>query len=226
MNEATKTEVIYDADETQRIPVGDGVFAVVKPYTDEKFLKVRQEFAELVNESLQRGEDQEVTQEEIKQALVRDVKLADELIENLEGYPDLPGDWKELLSVEDKQAIIRKALNFVIDEAESEFVLGKTVVLTACYFNGKVANQRHILRKKTIDDSSAYSHLVTKQYKPVKIKKFGQKDAFEFILQDQAKAALYDSMIESPEGFQNNKVPLRVKVLVIDHIFSVLDGKK
>ena len=217
---------VYDADAVQKIPVGDGVYAVVTPFTDEMFLQNRREFAEKVNEFIKRGDEREMSEIEIREALIKDCELADKLIENLENYPDLPADWKELMSAEDKQAIIRKATTFVIDEERDLISLGKTIVPTAAYFNGEVTNQTHILRRRTIDDSSAFTHITSKQYKPLKNKKFGQKTGAEFVPQDAAKAALYDAMLESVSGFAGNKVSLRVKVLVIDHIFTPVDAKK
>lgn len=219
--------LVYDADATQHIPVGDGVFAVVKPYSDELYLQEQKELTELVNQSLQRDADQEVSEVEIKEALLRDVKLADELIETLENYPDLPENWRELLSVEDKQAIIRKALNFVVDEDRKRLSLGKTVVPTACWFNGEVANQEHILRNKTIDDSSRYALIQSKQYKTEKSKKFGKEDSYQIVSQVEAKWKLYLDMRESVKGFANDKVPMRVGVMVIDYVFAKsLDVKK
>lgn len=219
--------LVYDADATQRIPVGDGVSAVVKPYSDELFVRYQNELTELTNRSLQRDSDQEVSEVEVKEALLRDVNLADELIETLENYPDLPTNWKELLSVEDKLAIIRKALNFVIDEDKKKLSLGKIIVPTACYFNGKVVNQFHHLRNKTIDDSSRYALIQSKQYKTEKAGKLGKDNIYTVVSQHQAKWELYLDMRQSVEGFVNDKVPMRVGVMVIDYVFGKsLDGKK
>lgn len=220
-------EVEYDMDAVQRIPVGDGVLAVVLPYDDKSYLKDRQEFIDLLNEEAKKGEDAEISELEIKDALERSVKLADRLIEALENYPELPSNWKELMSVEDKGAIIKKALTFVIDEENKKISLGKIIVPTACYFNGEVANQEHILRGKTIDDSSKYTLISTKQYKPEKSKKFGKENTVQIQLQDEEKFALYLEMRESVKGFANDKVPMRVGVMVIDYVFAkTFSGKK
>lgn len=224
----TDTIVIYDAEAVQRIPVGDGVCAVVKPYSDKRYLEYRDDFVKAVNEALKETKGAtNAEEEEIKQALEKDCELCDALLDTLEGYEDLLADWKESISVEDKQAIIRKATNFVIDEDSEKFSLGKIVVPTACYFNGEVARQSHVLRRKSIDDSSRYALLKTKQFKVTPGKKLGEDNLVQVTPQDEAKSALYDAMRERVEGFANDNVPMRVKILVIDYIFPAsIPGKK
>lgn len=218
---------IYDANATQKIPVGEGVYAVVKPYSDERFTEYRKDFVKSLNEIMKKGDGANLEEAEIKQAIENDCALCDELLDALEGYADLPADWKALISAEDKLAIIRKALNFVIDEESEKLSLGQLVVPTACYFNGEVARQSHVLRRKTIDDSSRYALLKSKDYKVTPARKFGADKQVEITPQDEGRIALYDDMRQSATGFANDKVPSRVKILVIDHIFSTaVDNQK
>lgn len=222
----------YDADATQKILIGGNAFAAVKPYTDEKYLANQKEFAEDVNKRIASGADNKLSEDDIKANLIKDCELADELISALEGIEDLPEDWKDLVAPEDKVSIVKRAINFIIDDEENEGIsfknLLKIVVPTASYFNNIVSQQTHTLRRKTIDDSSAYAYIASKSYNPKKATKFGQKDYVEIVPQDEAKGRLYDEMLESVDGFVNNKVPLRVKVLVIDHVFksTIGTGKK
>lgn len=219
--EVKETEMIYDADATQKIPIDEGVYAVVKPYSDERYEQYRTAFVKAINEMTKRGETERFEEAEVKQAIEMDCELCDELLENIEGYPDLPGDWKQEISAEDKLELIRKALHFVIDEDARKFSLGATMTIpTACFFNGKVARQKHNLRRKTIDDSSRYALLKSKEFKVSEAKRLGKNHAVEFTPQDEAKVRLYDEMLQSIEGFRNDKVPSRVKILVIDYVFA------
>ncbi len=219
--------VIYDAQAVQKIQIDDGVFAVVQPYTDNQFLQFRKDFADAINEVLKKGDAKNISEAEMKTSVEIDLSLAKELVETLEGYPELPTDWKDSISIEDYLQLIGTAHNFVIDEDAKKFSLGKTFVPTACYFNGKVARQKHYLRKKTIDDSSKYALIKSKEYERKPSNKLGVDDLFILHPQDIEKAALYDEMKESVEGFKNDVVPMRVKVLVIDYIFaSTINPKK
>lgn len=228
MNPEVEKENVFDAEATQEFLIDKeaNVFAVVKPYKDELYLQSRKNFVEAVNDFVRKGIEREVTEAEIKANLIRDSKIADELIETLKNYPDLPENWKELLPFEDKQSIIRRATNFVIDEDSKKITLGKTIVPTACYFNGEPARQQHVLRLRTIDDSSRYALIESKQFKPEKIDRLGGKTVNLLVLQDEAKWKLYQEMRESVKGFANDKVPMRVGVMVIDHIFADLLPKK
>jgi len=229
MSEATAQENLatYDAYAVQKIQIDDGVFAVVQTYSDERFLQYRKDVSDKINEFLQKGDAKNIREAEMKAAVEIDLSLAQELVETLEGYPDLPSDWKDSISIEDYLQLIGTAHNFVIDEEAKKFSLGKTYVPTACYFNGKVARQKHYLRKKTIDDSSKYALIKSKEYERKPSNKLGVDDLFFLHPQDIEKAQLYDEMKESVDGFENEFVPLRVKVLVIDYIFaSTINPKK
>lgn len=222
---------IYDSNAIQKIEIGDGVFAVMKPYTDKRYLSYLAEITEKLNETLKsKGVDTEaeVEEHEIKESLLQDIALADELLEALEGYEDLPEDWKSLISAEDKIALLRKATRFTIDEDSRKFTLGAfTEVPTVCYFNDKLASQTHKLRRTTIDNSSRYALIQAKRYKVGESSRVGRKNVVQITPQEENKAALYDQMIESVTGFERSDVPIRVKSMVVDYVFqSSLDEKK
>ncbi|KAK0039550.1 hypothetical protein Bpfe_031035 [Biomphalaria pfeifferi] len=228
---AQKIEEIYDVEATQRIKVDDEVIAVIKPYSDERYLKFRDELTKKINEYLKNNKKADLTDEvselEIKESILLNQELADELIDSLENVEDLPADWKSLISYEDKIQLLETAHRFVIDEDNKKFSLKEINVPTACFFNGKAVRQNHKLRPKSIDDSSKYAWITSKELKVTQTGRLEKEKTVEFFSQDEKKAELYDSMLIKAENFKNDKVPLKVKVLVIDYVFaSTVNQKK
>jgi hypothetical protein len=212
-------ENIYDIAATQKLEIDEGVFVIVKPYTDAHFSSDLTAYADKLNQALKSAKTQtEASAAEIKEALMFDVDVAKSLVETIEGF-DLTDNWRDDISAEEYLDWFNTAHKFAVNEDKKKFSLSQNIVPTVCEFNGKLAYQFHTLRRKTIDDSSKYVLIQTNEYTSTPSKIIGKSATVEYKSQHQAKADLYDDMLESVKGFANDKVPMRVKILVIDYIF-------
>ncbi|HRH40388.1 MAG TPA: hypothetical protein PKY82_02000 [Pyrinomonadaceae bacterium] len=216
MSEQTQENSViqYDAEAVQEwqysIPVEDKfIDGVIRfnPLTDQRYF----EFISAVS-----GFNSEIEVENVKKAWENNQKLWHDL--RLSG--DFSGltDWEEYLEFEDMSNILG-SLTIVIIKSVTKNADKTITVVTECYFNSKPCQQTHLLRAKTIDTSSKYSLLETKQYSREEGKGLDAKPVIILHPQDQAKAEIYDEMLIESKGFAS-WVPLRFKTLVIDRIHA------
>lgn len=228
MSEATeekkeKVPVLYDADARNRfeyeVEGGSEIAHVFAPLGDDRYMQWNRDLKV-------KGNEDDVSEE----AREASVKLYDDLIievENIE-YPE-GSDWKSLLDSQYKIDALNDLLAVAIVEAEPEkggkLQLGtpdaNQTIKTECYFNGKLAEQTHVLVKRTFEFEKKYDRIQAKRTKQQKIGGLRRRQAnVEYVPQDDKLGGLYDEMSVSSEGFANGKIPLRFKVLVMHNIFG------
>lgn len=205
-----------DITAEQRLSLGGGMFAVMNTYPDTHWKMRRDEFWKYIN-SLNLDEDSEAANlEKFKHNFEQDYELFKILCKTIDGV-ELPENWKNEFAPEDARKLVTMITNFVIDEDTRKFnpFAKEITVPTACLFNGKPAKQIHTLKRQTIDLSSRYSHIKSKQLK--------YDETLErnlVIPQEESKAELYDEMFISQTGFKDGNIPVRVKAMVIDWVFA------
>lgn len=227
-----KEPAAYDAAAKNRFEfdVREGVKSyetahVFNTLEDERFMQWLREF------HLKGNEDD--VNEESREASVR---LWDDLIAVVEKiqYPD-GEDFRKLIPASEKiealNAYLSVAIGSDIERVEGDRQLGDPnsmqTVVTECYFNGEIATQKHELRPVTLEMQKKYSRIQQKRFKQEKIGGLRRKAKMEYVPQDDRIGELYDEMMVFTTGFVGDKIPLRFKVLVIDHLFAEkLDQKK
>ncbi|MBX7170146.1 MAG: hypothetical protein K1X72_04260 [Pyrinomonadaceae bacterium] len=206
--------IIYDGQTMQEwkysLPVGDKfIDGVIRfhPFKDDRYL-------EFVSEVSKFNSDIEL--ENVKKAWETNQKLWDDL--RISGEFDGIQNWEDYLEFEDISNILAKLTVVVIKSVIKN--PDKTItVTTQAYFNGKPCEQIHHLKAKTIDTSSKYSLLESKEYTREEGKGLDAKPIIQFHPQDTAKSEIYEEMLIESKGF-GSWTPVRFKTLVIDRIHS------
>jgi len=229
---------LYDADQSQEIPLlvetetGEvKVTHVIAPLTDKlliEFDEARQ--VAVVGDSRQTG-----TETNTASAAV---KLWDKACLAVRGYgdsdEDLPEDWRELVPVEDKIAVMDHILTCVAIEKEAGGDGGgaraawganrSRSVQTESYFNDEILPAAHTLRAKTAQDYAEYeriNRLMFENQRSGLRKKTERLAVFPATM--RGKAALYDKVLISATGYgtdNGGRVPLHHKAVVIDAYFT------
>jgi hypothetical protein len=224
----------YDADQTQEISLlieteADEVKVthVIAPLSDKllvEFDEARQ--VAVVGDNRQTGTETHTA--------AAAVKLWDKACLTVRGYgesdEDLPEDWRELVPVEDKIAVMDHILTCVIAEKESSD--GQSAARAAwganrartiqseSYFNDEIVVTGHTLRAKTAQDYAEYeriNRLMFENQRSGLRKKTERLAVFPATM--RGKAALYDKVVLSTSGY-SDRVPLHHKAVVIDAYFA------
>jgi hypothetical protein len=227
----------YDADQNQEIPLlveteaGEAkVTHVIAPLTDKalhEFDEARQ--VAVVGDSRQTGTETHTA--------TAAVKLWGQVCLTVLGYgesdQDLPEDWRELVPVEDKIAVIDHVLTCVAVEREScdgnlparpaRAVWGadrSRSIQTESYFNDEIVLTSHTLRAKTAQDYAEYERINRLMFENQRsgLRKKSERLAV-FPATMRGKAALYDKVAISSSGYAE-RVPLHHKAVVIDAYFA------
>jgi hypothetical protein len=232
MNEtATQAEVKYNANANQRYEYevtqnGErfDTAHLFKPISDERYLQWMKSWD---IKSTSDGEADEKYSEATSQ-------LWDDLIIEVENI-DLVENWKELIPLDEKLEAIANYLAVAISE-KGEKNAGKRslapseteLVITEAYFNQKVTSQKHFIKTANREEfRKKYHRIQQKRFKQEKIGGLRRQPKITVVPQDEKIGQLYDEMISSYEGFEENINPLRFKTTVIHSLFgSVLDAKK
>ncbi len=220
--ETSSEKWVFDATATQKIKIGDGVFAVLNAYTDTRAAKYEADLDERINftQHIKLTTD-DAKLEQIKLALELDSNLFDELCTTIEGET-LPENWRSEIAVEDKAQIL-KTLTFVkiLRDKITNSIFGKTnnipVQLT---FNGKFIEVECCLRKQTIEDSSSFNFIKSKRLKKVSAATKKTEAIYHLRSLRKDKCELFDTMFISQTGFKNGFVPAMVKEEIINYVFS------
>jgi hypothetical protein len=220
-----KQDWTYDAEATQRytyeVEVDNEIFDTVHvfgPLSDTRYVQWITDF----NVKSVKGE---VTQDTEEASL----KLWADLV-TVENVEDGAG-------IEDDEKI--KALGdflAVVADSEAKKSTGmrpaktgasQQRVTTSAYFDGKEAEQTHVLQPKDDEWKKKYDRIQKRRFKEEATKGLSRKPNVEFVSQDEAIGELYDEMFISAKGFRNGIVPLRFKTTVIHSIFeSKINPKK
>jgi hypothetical protein len=228
-------EKLYDADQSQEIPLlveteaGEAKVAhIIAPLTDKlltEFDEARQ--VAVVGDSKKTGTETHTA--------TAAVKLWEKACLTVRGYgdsdEDLPEDWRELVPVEDKIAVMDHILTCVTAEKEAdENSAGASRVSwgadrarqiqTESYFNDEIILTSHTLRAKTAQDYAEYeriNRLMFENQRSGLRKKTERLAVFPATM--RGKAALYDKVAVSASGYAE-RVPLHHKAVVIDAYFT------
>lgn len=232
-----KETILYDADAPQRFAFdvtenGEKFETahVFKALTDEKYL----EYVKGINASADE-DDSESNESEILAKLWREQIQAVENLEVEEGK-----DFRDVVDTETEVVpSIKNFLAVVVVETEkigtgkrkgTTAAASTEIVTTEAYFNGAPVRQTHVLKSKKSNEefSKKYARIEKNQWKTEITKGLRRQPKVEFFPQIEAKAALYDQMCISTTGFAGDKIPVRFKSVVVDHIFAAatLDPKK
>jgi hypothetical protein len=218
-----ENEILYDADAVQKNKFG-GVFndlqvtATFQPETDERFIEFDRKSATKYTDG--------GTSADLSGNADALAALFNDLVSDVEGFPgEKPQNWKDEL--DDDQHKIPMIRDFVaVSCYAAPFQWGQTTsaIISERYFNGEIAECRHYLRKKTVDDVKNYRKL---QKIPLNGKSKGL-NAGDIILPGYAekKGQIYDKMQLKPAEGYAGRTPLRDKVAVIDYLFSAGVTKK
>lgn len=228
----------YDADQSQEIPLlveteaGEAKVAhVIAPLTDKllhEFDEARQ--VAVVGDSRQTGTETHTA--------TAAVKLWEQACLTVRGYgdsdDDLPEDWRELVPVEDKIAVMDHVLTCVaLEKGERESGDGQggparavwgadrsRSVRTESYFNDEIVLTSHILRAKTAQDYAEYERINRLMFENQRsgLRKKSERLAV-FPATMRGKAALYDKVAISSSGYAE-RIPLHHKAVVIDAYFA------
>lgn len=228
-----KPQTIYDPEASNRFEfevTQDGLqydtAHVYGPLADDRYVQWMREFKI-------KGNDEDVN-EESREASVRLWNDLVTAVDNLEYDP--AEDWKPLVANQEKIDSLNDFLAVAIGSGE-EKATGKRIpagrsetqtILTEAWFNGEVLQQKHVLRKSSLEFEKKYSRIQAKRFKQEKVQGLHKRQPkVEFIPQDEKLGELYDEMKISVEGFAGEWIPLRFKTTVIHHIFAgKLDPKK
>jgi hypothetical protein len=239
---------LYDSEQNQHIPLaieaGEGevkVAHVMAPLTDKlliEFDEARQ--VAVVGDSRQTGTETHTA--------AAAAKLWDKACLSVRGYgesdEDLPEDWRELIPIEDKIAVIDHILTCVIVEKDaSEIKNGESKngeaenkaraawganrarsILTESYFNDEIVLTAHTLRSKTAQDYAEYERINRLMFENQRsgLRKKSERLAV-FPATMRGKATLYDKVVLSTSGYNaenGGRVPLHHKAVVIDAYFA------
>lgn len=161
-------------------------------------------------------------------------KLWDKACLKVRGYGDsddeLPEDWRELVPIEDKIAVIDHVLTCVVVEKEIDNATEARAawgvnrsrrIDTESYFNHVIILTSHTLRAKTAQDYAEYERINRLMFENQRsgLRKKSERLAV-FPATMRGKAALYDKVVVSAEGY-SDRVPLHHKAVVIDAYFAV-----
>ena len=231
---------LYAADQGQEIPLlvetetaEVKVTHVIAPLTDKlliEFDETRQ--VAVVGDNRQTGTETHTA--------AAAVKLWDKACLNVRGYgdsdDDLPEDWRDLVPVEDKIAVMDHILTCVTVEKEAsdnggDGADGGTVraawganrarsIQTESYFNEEIVLTDHTLRAKTAQDYAEYERINRLMFENQRsgLRKKNERLAV-FPATMRGKAALYDKLVLSSAGYED-RVPLHHKAVVIDAYFA------
>ena len=215
---------LYDADAPNTLCFGGlaedyEVTAVCEPITDERYLEYDRKASLRIVDN---GESADTSGNVEAQ-----IKLFDDAISDVKGIPgEMPNNWKQLLDPDEfKSPMILRFIAVAAYQEPMKWGQAERGVITECWFNNKKLEQRHYLRKKTIDDTKAYRKL---QKIPLGSRGKGLESG-EIVMHGFAeqKAKLYDKMREKDASGYASRIPLWHKVAVIDAIFSAgVTGKK
>jgi hypothetical protein len=227
---------LYDADQSQEIPLlvetetGEvKVTHVIAPLTDKiliEFDEARQ--VAVIGDSRQTGTETHTA--------TAAAGLWDKTCLTVRGYgdsdEDLPEDWRELVPVEDKIAVIDHILTCVaVTEGEKEECESGTAraawganrartIRTESYFSDEIVLTSHTLRAKTAQDYAEYeriNRLMFENHRGGLRKKTERLAVFPATM--RGKATLYDKVIVNASGYAE-RVPLHHKAVVIDSYFT------
>ncbi|HEV7646328.1 MAG TPA: hypothetical protein VGO50_20505 [Pyrinomonadaceae bacterium] len=227
----------YNADQSQEIPLlveteaGEAKVAhVIAPLTDKllhEFDEARQ--VAVVGDSRQTGTETHTA--------TAAVKLWEQACLTVRGYgesdDDLPEDWRELVPVEDKIAVIDHVLTCVaLEKSEQESCDGtlparaawgadrSRSIQTESYFNDEIVLTSHTLRAKTAQDYAEYERINRLMFENQRsgLRKKSERLAV-FPATMRGKAALYDKVAMSASGYAE-RIPLHHKAVVIDAYFA------
>ena len=226
---------LYDADQSQEIPLlveteagSAQVSHIIAPLTDKlliEFDEARQ--VAVVGDSRQTGTETHTA--------TAAVKLWEKVCLGVRGYgdsdEDLPEDWRELVPVEDKIAVMDHVLTCVVADKECDDSGAGAArvswganrsrgIQTESYFNDEIILTSHTLRAKTAQDYAEYeriNRLMFENQRSGLRKKTERLAGFPATM--RGKAALYDKVATSAGGYAE-RVPLHHKAVVIDAYFT------
>lgn len=226
----------YDADQSQEIPLlvetetGEvKVTHIIAPLTDKlliEFDEARQ--VAVIGDSRQTGTETHTA--------TAAVKLWDKTCLAVRGYgdsdEDLPEDWRELVPVEDKIAVMDHILTCVAVEKSEKGSDGSAgtraawganrarSIQTESYFNDEIVPASHTLRAKTAQDYAEYERINRLMFENQRggLRKKTERLAV-FPATMRGKATLYDKVIVNASGYAE-RVPLHHKAVVIDTYFT------
>jgi hypothetical protein len=232
---------LYDAGQSQEIPLlveteaGEAkVMHVIAPLTD----KLLNEFDEARQVAVIGDSNQTGTETHTASAAV---KLWEKACLTVRGYgdsdEDLPEDWRELVPVEDKIAVIDHVLTCVAVEKDAgESAASATggraawganrsrTIETESYFNSEIILTSHTLRAKTAQDYAEYERINRLMFENQRsgLRKKSERLAV-FPATMRGKAALYDKIALSAAGYAES-IPLHHKAVVVDSYFAQKGG--
>lgn len=217
---------IYDAALRNRLSFdykhSDGLIYDIRPLyeplSDDRYLQWLREFNLSGNENQVDESSREAS-----------AKLWDELVAevgNIE-YPE-DTDWKGFFDNQSKVDMISRFLAVAIadslETATGKLVFGATaenrVIVTECWVNDEIAQQRHELRPKSTELEKKFARILSKRFKQEKVGGLRRKPKIQYVPQDHLIAELYDDLKVSAEGFANDVIPMRFKTLVMDEYFA------
>lgn len=161
------------------------------------------------------------------------VKLWDRVCSGVQGYgdsdEDLPEDWRELVPIEDKIAVIDHLLTCVVvendngteDSGRAPWGASRSrTIHTESYFNDEIVLTSHTLRAKTAQDYAEYERINRLMFENQRsgLRRKSERLAV-FPATMRGKGALYDKVVISAEGYEDG-VPLHHKAVVIDAYFA------
>lgn len=211
------SQVLYDADVVQRLKfeVDDEYETthIYSPLEDEKFFEFDG------NSRLKIVDDGKSLLPDNAKA---SIKLFDFLVSDIENdwEGEKPANWKDEIDA-DKEKIPSVAYFLTVTafaETRKSWLQTDNVTFTEAFFNSKITQQKHFLRKKTIEDIREFNRF---KKIPLASKSKGLAQSETTVNSNgRGKAALYDKMkIKDAEGYAG-RVPAWHKVAVIDFIFA------
>lgn len=215
---------IYDADARNRFPfeVREGVNLydtahIFEPLSDERYMQWLREFKMRGNEDMLDEESREAT-----------CRLWDDLIFEVEKVTVPDGkDIRDVIPPAEKieaiSALMAVAIGADIRKADGSRSFDENAtqtVATEAYFNGEIAVQTHVLKQAGLEWQKKYARINARRFKQEKVGGLRRQPKLEYVPQDHRFGELYDEMIVSTEGFAGGKIPLRFKVVVIEHLFG------
>jgi hypothetical protein len=227
---------LYNADQAQEIPLlietGEGetkVGHIISPLADKlliEFDEARQ--VAVIGDNRQTGTETHTA--------TAAVGLWEKACLAVRGYgdsdDDLPEDWRELVPVEDKIAVIDHILTCVVADSSTDAENtarpeGRAAwganraksIRTESYFNDEIVVAAHVLRAKTAQDYVEYERLNRLMFDSARggLRRKSERLAV-FPATMKAKAELYDKLILRASGY-TKRVPLHHKAVVVDAYF-------
>lgn len=180
-----------------------------------------------------KGGEQDVSEESTEASC----RYFDDVVDSVEGIDFPPGaDWKSLIRSSEKTDVMKAVLAVAISDPEiaskkpafrASSEIEQVTIITECWFNGEVAQQKHVMRPRTAELEKKYARISGKRFKQENTRGLRRKPRVEYAPQDDKFGELYDQMKISATGFAGDVIPLRFKTTVVHEIFnSELDQKK